>query len=200
MFQILRLQVKIIHIIHAIQCFHSGKHFLKGQRISEILVTVYVVDDIFHPCLDLLPAVGKLTLYIDRKLHGYPYIHRRHDLKTCGDQPFLRKRIADGIHILPGKLRELFIRSGKHCDMDKVIIDEAAHTVYLEDPDMSLDVGATAKGYATELVAHELISRGFDCFLISAGSNIIRFVPPLIIGKADIDRMYEIITKVLQKL
>ena len=36
--------------------------------------------------------------------------------------------------------------------------------------------------------------------LISAGSNIIRFVPPLIIGKADIDRMYEIITKVLQKL
>ena len=72
----------------------------------------------------------------------------------------------------PESLRE----AAKHCDMDKVIIDEAAHTVYLEDPDMSLDVGATAKGYATELVAHELISRGFDCFLISAGSSSIKAV------------------------
>ena len=36
--------------------------------------------------------------------------------------------------------------------------------------------------------------------LISAGSNIIRFVPPLVIEKEHIDRMYEILTKVLQNL
>ncbi len=36
--------------------------------------------------------------------------------------------------------------------------------------------------------------------LISAGSNIIRFVPPLIIEKKHIDRMCEILTKVLQNL
>ncbi len=34
--------------------------------------------------------------------------------------------------------------------------------------------------------------------LISAGANIIRFVPPLVIEKEHIDRMYEILTKVLQ--
>ncbi len=36
--------------------------------------------------------------------------------------------------------------------------------------------------------------------LISAGSNIIRLVPPLIIEKEHIDRMQEIVTKVLQNL
>ncbi|MCR4590662.1 MAG: aspartate aminotransferase family protein [Lachnospiraceae bacterium] len=35
--------------------------------------------------------------------------------------------------------------------------------------------------------------------IISAGTNIIRFVPPLIIEKEHIDRMCEILTKVLQK-
>jgi len=34
-----------------------------------------------------------------------------------------------------------------------VIIDEAAGTVYLPDSNMRLDVGAVAKGFATELVA-----------------------------------------------
>ena len=34
--------------------------------------------------------------------------------------------------------------------------------------------------------------------LISAGAQIIRFVPPLVIEKEHIDRMYEILTKVLQ--
>ncbi len=36
--------------------------------------------------------------------------------------------------------------------------------------------------------------------LISAGSSIIRFVPPLIIEKEDVDHMYGIVTKVLQNL
>lgn len=36
--------------------------------------------------------------------------------------------------------------------------------------------------------------------IISAGTNIIRFVPPLIIEKEHIDRMCEIVTKVLQNL
>ena len=59
-----------------------------------------------------------------------------------------------------------------HTDFSKVIIDEAASTVYLKDPDMRLDVGAIAKGYATEQAAEFLESKGVDHVLLSVGGNI----------------------------
>ncbi|MDR0923768.1 MAG: FAD:protein FMN transferase [Hungatella sp.] len=59
-----------------------------------------------------------------------------------------------------------------HTDFSKVLIDEEASTVYLEDPDMRLDVGAIAKGYATEQAARSLEARGIDHVLLSVGGNI----------------------------
>src|SRR5690606_14764255 len=38
-----------------------------------------------------------------------------------------------------------------HTDMNQIIVDEVHHTVYVQDSEMSLNVGAIAKGYATEL-------------------------------------------------
>ena len=66
-----------------------------------------------------------------------------------------------------------------HTDIDKVIVDKAASTVYLADPDMSLDVGAVAKGYATEAVARLLMEKGYGSVLISAGGNIRAIGAPL---------------------
>lgn len=57
-------------------------------------------------------------------------------------------------------------------DIDDVIIDEKASTVFLKEKGMSLDVGAIAKGYAAEAAADELISAGYDSVLLSAGGNI----------------------------
>lgn len=62
-------------------------------------------------------------------------------------------------------------RASQYTDMDKVMIDEAASTVYLEEG-MRLDVGAIAKGYATERVCQELEAEGFDYAFISVGGNI----------------------------
>ncbi len=59
-----------------------------------------------------------------------------------------------------------------HTDLDQVIIDPAAGTVYLQDPRMSLDVGALAKGYATEKVAQEITAAGLTSGIISAGGNV----------------------------
>ncbi len=59
-----------------------------------------------------------------------------------------------------------------HTDIDRVIVDEKSSTVYLENKEMSLDVGAVAKGYATEVVADLLTDKGFDSVLISAGGNV----------------------------
>jgi thiamine biosynthesis lipoprotein len=62
--------------------------------------------------------------------------------------------------------------ASKHIDTNKVIIDEANSTIYLEDPDMSLDVGAVGKGYAVEQVAQIAIKNGFSAGLISVGGNV----------------------------
>lgn len=62
--------------------------------------------------------------------------------------------------------------AAKHMDMDKVVVDEEKGTVFLTDPDMSLNVGAVAKGYATELVAQEVKALGLESAIISAGGNV----------------------------
>ena len=59
-----------------------------------------------------------------------------------------------------------------HTDIDQMIIDEEASTVYLADADMSLDVGAIAKGYATEKVADMLEGQGISHVLLDIGGNI----------------------------
>ena len=67
----------------------------------------------------------------------------------------------------------------KHTDIDKVIVDTENSTVYLADPEMSLDVGAVAKGYATEIVAREMAEAGLKSALISSGGNIRAIGKPL---------------------
>ena len=74
---------------------------------------------------------------------------------------------------------ELLQSVGQHTDMDKIIVDEEESTVYLEDPKMILDVGAVAKGYATELVAKEMEEEGLNSAMISAGGNIRAIGMPL---------------------
>lgn len=58
--------------------------------------------------------------------------------------------------------------AAEHTDVDNVIIDEANSTVYLSDPEMSLDVGAVAKGWAVQKVAENSPSG----LLISVGGNV----------------------------
>ncbi len=63
-------------------------------------------------------------------------------------------------------------QAAAHSNIDDVVIDETAGTVFLRDPDMMLDVGSAAKGYATELVAQELSSQGWQSFVINSGGNV----------------------------
>jgi len=67
---------------------------------------------------------------------------------------------------------ELLKEKAKHIDINKMVIDEAASTVYLEDPEMSLDVGAIAKGYATEQVVQLAKGKGYTNGLLSVGGNV----------------------------
>lgn len=62
--------------------------------------------------------------------------------------------------------------ASNHTSIDDVIIDEEAGTLYLSDPELRLDVGAIAKGYATEMIAQKLISMGKTGYCLNIGGNI----------------------------
>nr|WP_312577832.1 FAD:protein FMN transferase [Sedimentibacter sp.] len=62
--------------------------------------------------------------------------------------------------------------AAEHIDINNVIIDEENSTVFLSDPEMKLDVGAVAKGYATEQVSKLAKENGFVSGIISVGGNV----------------------------
>ncbi len=62
--------------------------------------------------------------------------------------------------------------ASEHCDIDDVIVDRVAGTVKLLDPEMSLDVGAVAKGYAVEMLAVYAEELGATSLVIDVGGNL----------------------------
>ncbi len=62
--------------------------------------------------------------------------------------------------------------ASKHTNIEDVIIDSEKSTVYLADPQMSLDVGAIAKGYSAEMVAQYLENMGKTGYIINLGGNV----------------------------
>lgn len=67
---------------------------------------------------------------------------------------------------------DLLQEASVHTDFNQVVIDVENLTVYLPDREMSLDVGAIAKGYATEQVARKAEENGMTSGLISVGGNV----------------------------
>lgn len=67
-----------------------------------------------------------------------------------------------------GMLKEV----AKYTNFEDIIIDREASTVFLKNSQMSLDVGAVAKGYATEQIAKSLIAEGVTHYALNFGGNI----------------------------
>ena len=76
-----------------------------------------------------------------------------------------------------------------HMDMSAVIIDAAASTVFITDPEVQLDVGAIAKGWAAQRMAGGVP----DCLMVSVGGNVVATGPkdesgtPWVVGVQDPD-------------
>ena len=57
-------------------------------------------------------------------------------------------------------------------NIENLILDEENHTIYLADPNMSLDVGALGKGFAVELAADAVEDMGAEGVLLNIGGNV----------------------------
>jgi thiamine biosynthesis lipoprotein len=74
---------------------------------------------------------------------------------------------------------EQLLAAAGHADMDSLVLNEEEGTVFFADADVRLDVGAIAKGYATELVAQMMLASEMPHFIINAGGNVRVGLPPM---------------------
>ncbi len=68
---------------------------------------------------------------------------------------------------------QLLQEAGIYADIENIVIDKEKSTVFITDEHTQIDLGAVAKGYATQIVADELYEQGFQSFLMSAGGNVV---------------------------
>ena len=59
-----------------------------------------------------------------------------------------------------------------HTDISKVLLDPQKKTVTVTDDELTLDVGAIAKGYAAEQIAEALEAEGITGYLLNLGGNV----------------------------
>ncbi len=110
-------------------------------------------------------AMGSvLRLWHDaREANGYYVNGEEAEAKNSG------KNTAEK-GVLPTK--EQLEEANRHCKISDMILNDKDRSVELKDSKMSLDLGAVAKGYATERIAQTMKKEGLESGLINAGGNV----------------------------
>ena len=62
--------------------------------------------------------------------------------------------------------------ASSYTGIEHIILNKEESTVYIDNKNTKLDVGAVAKGYAVELVVAEVSDLGMTSGIIDAGGNI----------------------------
>ena len=119
------------------------------------------IIDLLLDCKDFYDLTGGK---VNVMMGGVLYLW--HEARNAG--------INDPVHAkLPDV--EALQEASKHCSLDALVIDEEASTVYIPDPDARLDVGAIAKGWATQRAAENAP----EGMLLSVGGNVCATGPKL---------------------
>ncbi|MCQ2538211.1 MAG: FAD:protein FMN transferase [Lachnospiraceae bacterium] len=68
--------------------------------------------------------------------------------------------------------RNELLAASEHVDFEKIEFDESTRSIFISDPEQSIDAGAVAKGYAIELMAKHLEEKGKTGYCLNVGGNI----------------------------
>lgn len=177
-------------IITVVAYTQSGAEFDEHfQRIRDRFTEFHRLYDIYHSYegLNNVKTVndnaGVSPVKVDKDLIDLVLFSKEWYTKTDGKTniamgPVLRiwHNYREEALLDPAKARippiDLLSKAAQLTNLDKVIIDRDESTIYLADRGMSLDLGAVAKGYATEIVAREAQAGGLDSAIISSGGNV----------------------------
>lgn len=139
-----------INNIHTINQLYDGEH-------KVVTVDSKIIDMLLYAKEMYVKTNGKMNVAMGSVLSIW------HDYRDAADK-------YTGVGKLP-PMADLQ-NAAEHTDINNLIIDEENGTVYLADPQMKLDVGAIAKGYAVEMIAQLLESKGMTGFVINVGGNV----------------------------
>ncbi len=67
---------------------------------------------------------------------------------------------------------DALIAANANASIDNIVIDREASTLYINDANTQLDVGAIAKGYAGQQIIEQLRAEGVTNLLLSLGGNV----------------------------
>ncbi|MEY8516617.1 FAD:protein FMN transferase [Lachnospiraceae bacterium 29-84] len=67
---------------------------------------------------------------------------------------------------------DLLASRAAHTDPDQIILNETDGTVYIQDPEVSIDVGSIGKGYAAQRLVEYAREIGLEYALFSLGGNV----------------------------
>ena len=156
-----------------------------AQSVHDELLIYHQLFDIYHDYEGIVnlktvnDAAGVAPVTVDRKIIDllldckafYTATGGRVNVAMGGVLSLWHEARNDGINdpvnaYLPD---ETALRgAAEHTSLDAVVIDEAASTVFITDPQVRLDVGAVAKGWSVQQVADSAP----DGLLLSVGGNI----------------------------
>ena len=179
-----------------------------AQRIHDDLEVYHRLFDIYNSyegitnLKDINDAAGKEPLVVDARTVDFLLDCKQYHEITGGKVNVAMGSVLHLWHVarnggiddpanavLPAA--EALEAASMHVDFDAVIIDAEASTVFISDPEVRLDVGAVAKGWATQRVAENAPSG----LLISVGGNVCATGPkdaagtPWVVGVQDPDDM-----------
>lgn len=159
------------------------------EGVRSVLEEYHQLSDIYHTydginnVKSINDAAGESPVKVDRKLIDLLLYAKEMNENTDGLMNIAMGSVLsiwhryrdDGInHPEDAKLppMEKLQAAAEHTNIEDMIIDEKAGTVFLQDPDMSLDLGALAKGYAVERAAEYMESLGITGYSLNIGGNV----------------------------
>jgi len=168
--------------------FDSKKDFEEAARlVDEVLSDYHRMSDIYYSYSDINNAktvneqAGIAPVEVDGRLIEMLEFAKEMYTETNGQCNIMMGAVLSQWHecreeALDGGEARLpeddALREGAaHCSIDSLVLDREASTVYISDPEASLDLGAVAKGYATEVAARTLQEAGFTGYAMSIGGN-----------------------------
>ncbi len=159
------------------------------QEIETLLNKYHKYFDIYNSYENVVnvyninQAAGKSPLMVDKELLDFiNYSKEIHDLTNAQTNIALgsvlkiwhehREKATE--YPKNATLPDISIlnQAALHCDINDIVIDESASTVYLRDPDMLLDVGAVAKGYAMQKIYEYLEEKNITGYALNFGGMV----------------------------
>ncbi len=157
--------------------------------VSDILEEYHRLFDIYyeHSGVNNLKTLnlnaGKAPVKVDRKLIDFLLYAKELYATTNGEMNVMMGSVLSLWHdcreaastapaqaTIPTK--EALDAAALHTDISLLEIDTVNSTVRIADPDARIDVGALGKGYATEMAAQYLKSKGVSGYVLNIGGNI----------------------------